>query len=363
MRTLPAACAAATVVLGLIAGCARGPRAAAPAASTAAAASRSAATAAAVSPRPGGMFSQVFTNPALTVAGGSLYLSWDLPPRQQYPPRMALGRVDGATGVIVASNTFSAGLVGLPLYAAGSLWVTDSAAGGELLLRLDPRTLMVTGELKVGSHPAVGGMASHVAFAGGSIWVDGADRLVQVSPQTVDAEQAITFPGADSSDAAASPDGGTLIVSEARSGNGTIQRRDPVTGALLASHPMLGVIAPVIGGVSGDGAWVAEPTGMLGYVERISAQSMTPQVPTQVEGTNGIRANVWNGVLWVSNEVGGAARNYCADPQTGHRLATLPLPDLNQDYLLTAYGHRLYYSAASGAGFAIRTVPIPAACE
>ncbi len=51
----------------------------------------------------------------------------------------------------------------------------------------------------------------------------------------------------------------------------------PVTGTLLASHPMLGVIAPLIGGVSAAGAWVSEPTGMLGYIERFSASSLTPQ--------------------------------------------------------------------------------------
>ena len=43
-------------------------------------------------------------------------------------------------------------------------------------------------------------------------------------------------------------------MSEADSGDGTIQRRDPSTGTLLASHPMLGVIAPLIGGVSAAGA-------------------------------------------------------------------------------------------------------------
>ena len=194
----------------------------------------------------------MFTNPGLTVTGGSLYVRRSLSPARQDPPRMELARVDAATGAIVATNTFSPGAIGAPLAAAGSLWLTGSFSGHAMLLRLDPRTLMVTGELTIA--PVNSGVEqSHIAYAGGSIWVDGSDELVRVSPATVAAELTIPLPSADTSDVGGSPDGGTLIVSEADSGDGTIQRRDPVTGTLLASHPMLGVIAPLIGGVSAAG--------------------------------------------------------------------------------------------------------------
>ena len=154
----------------------------------------------------------------------------------------------------------------------------------------------------------------------------------------------------------------TLIVSESDGGNGTIQRRDPVTGTLLASHPMLGVMAPLIGGVSAAGAWVSEPTGMLGYIERFAAGSMTPQAGTRVNGSNGLHADVSNGTLWVISEAAGPALNYCADPATGRRRATLPLPDLGQDYLMAVTGGLIYYSVPASSGFAIRAVPVPAAC-
>ena len=359
MRTLPAACAAAAAVLGLVAGCAPGPRAAPAAGPTArtVAATRSAA--------PGSIFARGFVSPSMTFTGGSLYLTWQASARQ-YPPRITLSRVDPATGVIMASNTFSAGFVSDPLYAAGWLWVTDDPAsvGDLLLLRLDPRTLMVTGELNAGSHPPGSslGTSGHIAFAGGSIWVDGAGQLIRVSPDTVSAELTIPQPSADSAEVAASPDGGTLIVSEADEGAGTIQRRDPVTGALLASHPMLGVVAPLIGGVSGTGAWVREPTGLLGYIERFQTAAMTPEAGTQISGSNDLEANVWDGVLWVSNEASGPAQNYCADPATGRRLATLPLPDLAGDYLMTVTADRIYYSTTADDEFVIRTVPVPAAC-
>ena len=363
MRTLPAACAAAAAVLALVAvgaGCAS-PRTQHPARTLASRVS-SASPAPAPSGIPaGGIVGRVFTNPVLTVTGGGLYLRWSLSPAAQDPPRLELARVDAVTGAIVATNTFSPGWIGAPLAAAGSLWLTGSFSGHAMLLRLDARTLMVTGEVTIA--PVNSGVEqSHIAYAGGSIWVDGSDELVRVSPATVAAELTSPLASADSSDIGASPDGGTLIVSEADGGDGTIQRRDPATGTLLASHPMLGVIAPLIGGVAAAGAWVSEPTGMLGYIERFSAASMTPQAGTKIGGTNGIHADVWSGVLWVSDEATGPAQNYCADPATGRRLATVLLPNPGQAYLLAVTGGQIFYSLPAGAGFVIRTVPVPAAC-
>ena len=272
---------------------------------------------------------------------------------------MELARVDAVTGAIVATNTFSPGSIGAPA-AAGSLWLTGSFSGHAMLLRLDARTLMVTGELTIA--PVNSGAAqSHIA----SRRLDLGGRIGRARPGVPgDRRRGTHDPAAsaDSSDIGASPDGGTLIVSESDGGDGTIQRRDPATGTLLASHPMLGVIAPLIGGVSAAGAWVSEPTGMLGYIERFSAASMTPQAGTKVGGTNGIHADVWSGVLWVRNEATGPAQNYCADPATGRRLATVLLPNPGQDYLLAVTGGRIYYSVPASAGFVIRTVPVPAAC-
>lgn len=391
MKTLSLARAAAVATLLLLGvGCAAAPhaapgagRSAAPASGTAPATTSApgpSATGTAVSPTiapaatapakgsattgPGGIYDRVFTNPDVTAAGGRLYLSWWQSPPWQTPPRMVLARADPATGVVAAENQFSAGYISDPLYATGSLWVTDTAPAGELLIRLDPRTLMVTGELRIGGPYLDGAADGHLAFAGGSIWVDGTGKLVQVSPPSVSVKRTIPLAGAVTSNVDASSDGGTLIVSAANDGGvGTVQRRDPATGALLASHPMAGVFAPMIGGVSGADTWIAEPTGMMGYVERFQTSGMTPDRATQVKGTNGIRAQILNGVLWVTNPVGGSARNYCANPGTGHRLATLPFPDMSKDTLLAVGGDDLYYShSADDGGSGIAAVPIPAAC-
>jgi hypothetical protein len=220
-------CAAAAAALALVAvgaGCAS-PRPQPPARTLASRAGPTAPPAQASPEIPAdGIVGRVFTNPALTVTGGGLYLRWSLSLAAQDPPRIELARVEAVTGAIVATNTFSPGSIGAPLAAAGSLWLTGSLTGHAMLLRLDPRTLMVTGELTIA--PVNSGAAqSHVAYAGGSIWVDGSDELVRVSPATVAAELTIPLPSADTSDIGASPDGGTLIVSESDSGDGTIRRR------------------------------------------------------------------------------------------------------------------------------------------
>jgi hypothetical protein len=104
---------------------------------------------------------------------------------QPYPPHVTMSRVDPATGVIMASNTFSPGILSAPLYAAGWLWMTDApvSVGELLLLRLDPRTLMVTAELNAGAHSLGStGTGGHVAFAGGSIWVDGDGFAIRKVP-------------------------------------------------------------------------------------------------------------------------------------------------------------------------------------
>ena len=178
------------------------------------------------------------------------------------------------------------------------------------------------------------------------------------------------FGGEIESDVTASSDGGTLIVSEANSGVGTLQRRDPSTGALLASAPTNGVIAPVLVDIVSGGVWISQPTGMMGYIERLDTTTLRAAGPpspdgdsaTDIEGSNGIRASLWDGELWVTNAGGGAQRNYCADPATGQRRATSPLPDLDGDEPMTVTDHREYYEVPAGDGFEINWVTVPSAC-
>lgn len=350
--------AALTVACMLLAGCAgQRVRAATPRATTVPTASAPAAASAR------GIFGRVLSNPAVTVTGGQLYVAWQVNQADAAVPRFEFARADQATGAIEAARRLDAGYLGTPLAAAGSLWVTISTAASERLLRMNPADLTVTGELSISdrSRAGVTGSGDDLATAGGALWVSSGGRLLRVSPRAGTVTAVIPLPGANSSGIGASGD--ILIVSEADNGLGAVQRRDPVSGTLIASHPMLGVIAPRIGGIIGSGVWVAEPTGMLGYVERFSAVTMMPDPATEVGGTNGIGVRVAGGLAWVTGQVD-PRHDYCADPATGRVLGRIPLPDPARDYVAAVAGRHLYIEspAPGGAGFYLRRLGVPARC-
>jgi hypothetical protein len=314
---------------------------------------------------PGGVFGRALSNPAVTVTGGRLYVAWQLSRDNAPTARFELVRADRATGAIEAGRRLAPGEPGPPLAADGWLWITTSTTAGERLLRMNPVTLAVTSNISISGRSYGGfmGEGSDLAAAGGALWATSTGRLLRVSPRTGRVTAVVPLPGADTSRVGASASGSVLVVSEAREGVGALQRRDPVTGALIASHPMLGVVAPLIGGVIGSGVWVAEPTGMLGYIERFGTAAMSPDPVTQAEGTNGLAVRVADGLIWVSQE--GSSRNYCAGPVTGRMRARLPLPDPDRDYVTAVAGRYVYYLAPgrSGDGSYLRRLGIPAACR
>ena len=314
---------------------------------------------------PAHVFGRVFDDPGVTVTGGRLYVTWQVNPAAAAVPQFELARVTQVTGEIQATHLLDPGYVGTLLAAAGWLWVTTATSAGESLLRLDPVDLAVTEDLPVSGGSGAGiGRSGHLAVAGGALWVAGGDRLLRVLLTTGHVNAAITLPGAYTSGVAANGNGTILVVSEANDGGiGSVQRRDPVTGALLASHPMFGVTAPALDGIIDASVWVSEPTGMLGYVERFRSATMAPDPGSNVSGTNGIRAAVADDVVWVTDYAGGARRNYCANPVAGRRLATIPLPDLDQDRLLAVSGRYLYYDAPASNGFYLKRVQVPAGCR
>ena len=289
----------------------------------------------------------------LTDVGGGLYATWSLGPPGVGVPQEVLARLDPRTRAVSARNTFSPGVLGAPLFADGALWVTESDALGEFLLRLDPATLMVTGALKAGGRAAG---AAAVAAAGGSLWLAGGNELLRVSPVTVAQTAAITLTGAVSSGVAASPDGSVLVVSTSGPSGSSVQSRDPRTGALLAAHPAAGDV--VIDGFAGSGVWVTTVAGLAARAERYTTATMTPGASVT---TGGGDIRVAGGRLWVT---GGRARDYCADASSGRGLATLPGPGPRSARLLAVAGRVLYYAepAARGGGAGIAAVPAPAGC-
>jgi hypothetical protein len=313
----------------------------------------------------GTVFDHVHSNPSATVTGGRLYVAWQVNQAGARVPRFELVRADQATGAIEATHRLGAGYLGTPLVAGGWLWMTTSTAAGEWLLRMNPADLALTGDISIGgrSYQGFTGSDDDLAVAGAVLWVTSGNRLLRVSLRTGQVMAVIALPGAYSSRVGASADGTVLVVSEANdSGLGSLQRRDPVTGALIASHPMGGVTAPLVGGIVSSGVWVAEPTGMLGYIERFSTATMAPDPATDVGGSNGINVRVADGVIWVTEHVN-SRHNYCADPATGRVLGRIPLPDPEQDYVLAIGSRYVYYQAPVGDGFSLKRIGVPATCR
>ncbi len=261
---------------------------------------------------------------------------------------------------------FGSGDISIPFAVGTSVWAVLATSSGETLLRMNPVTLTVTGQLQVGggSFQSAANRDNHLSIAGGALWVAGGDRLVRVSLKTMKATRVVTLPGAFTSAIAGNADGSLLIVSEANSGGlGSLQRRDPVSGALLASHQVIGVTAPALGGVIDSGAWMAEPTGMMGYVERVSTATLAAVPGTSVAGSNGIDVALADGVIWVSQQDGGPGDNYCANPVTGRVLAPIPLPGRELDSPIAFTRQYVYYGANASDGCYLRRLAVPAACR
>lgn len=299
---------------------------------------------------------QAVFDPQVIPTAGALYLAWDLsspPASAPSPPRSVLDRVDAPTGTILAHRAFD-GQVSRVLGANGDLWVEIGSAGGAMLDRLDPQTLSIESTTAI---PTTGMMAA----AGGQLWVAAGDRLVRMSFDGAVIGSVSLSSGAIST-VASNAAGTVLIDGEATNGAGALQRRDPRTGALIASYPMQGVTAPIPTTISGGALWVSEPTGMLSYVQRFDAGTLTP-VGHAIQGTNAIEARLWDGRIWVT-QPDRPANNFCADPATGSRLAAITLPDLEQDEVLAVANGYLYYAAPAprgGRSFVDRE-PVPSAC-
>ena len=313
---------------------------------------------------PTRVYGRVFASLGVTVTGGRVYVTWQANPVTAAVPRFELARVDPANGAIKATRLLAPGQAGTPLAAAGWLWVPVAAPAGESLLRLNPVDLAQAAQLTVGGgSDRAAGRNSHLAVADGSLWVADGARLLRVSLKTGQLVTTIPLAGAATSDVAANKDGTVLVVSEATaSGLGQVQRRNPVSGTVIASHQVIGVAAPEIGGVIDSGVWIAEATGMMGFVERFSAATMAPDPATHVEGTNGIGVRVVGGRAWVA--VGAdPGDDYCANPVTGRILARIALPDPLQDGVLAVSSRYVYYQSPTAAGFYLNRVPVPAACR
>jgi DNA-binding beta-propeller fold protein YncE len=324
---------------------------------------------------PPGVFGRPLLWPQVAATATGLYVAWQVS-RPGSAVRSELARIDAASGRVEAARYLGAAFEQAVL-AAGALWVatvTGSTPAAQVLLRLNPDTLEVTGRWRVGTGGWQRGVAQVLVVAGGGLWVTGGNRLLHLSLPGGTIMASIALPGAASSDLSANAAGTVLVVGEADSGGrGAVQRRDPVTGALLASFPVMGVSAPVVAGPVGSAVWVSESSGNMGYVQRLDAATMTDEgsacreggiTSTCVEGTNDVTALLADGLLWVTQIAGGPARNYCADPVTGRAIAPVELPQPARDGVLAITPDRIFYAAPGPrADQYLRQEAIPSACR
>jgi hypothetical protein len=280
--------------------------------------------------------------------GGSLYLA------EQVRPTSAatLVRLSTATGRTEARTELGANVDDVVL-ADGSLWVTTTRypkhgdRGTATLFRLDPESLDVRSTLVL---PGFGVYSSggSLAVAGGWLWVGGFAGLDRVLPSTGELSATVPVAGARQLTVASDPSGRVLLASAGNGdGLGFVQRRDPLTGALIASSGEFeGVTEPALGGVIDGGVWFSESTGMQGYVGRLELTTLQPtRTQTPKIATNGISADVIDGILWISQGAGGRQRNYCGDPVSGRSRASFANSLLSQEIeFQTADAHYVYLS-------------------
>jgi hypothetical protein len=170
--------------------------------------------------------------------------------------------------------------------------------------------------------------------------------------------------GARSMELAGADRGARLLVSAGDgSGRARIELRDGGTGGLLRSSArFLGVSEPRLGGGVGGALWISQATGMAGYIERLDARILMPRLGATVppQATNGIRAQVVDRILWVSQPRGGSPRNYCANPVTGSPRMILPVAE-HRGTLLSVGASSIYFL---GPGLRqLLTAAIPAGCR
>ena len=365
---------AAPVLSGLLlAACGSSPSgpSTSPTATTPAAASQR--TTRSTPPALSSVFGHPLLSPQVAVTPSGVYVAWQVSPPGSAAVHSELARIDAATGRIQARRRLGAA-IGQLLAAAGSLWVAAPSVASRTLLRLNPDTLKVTGRWRLGASRFQAWGYRVLAVAGGRLWVAAGDRLLHLSLPGARVTGSIILPGAASSDLSANARGTVLVVGEANSGGrGAVQRRDPATGAILASYPVLGVTAPLVAGPIDSAVWVSEATGMMGYVRRLSAATLAAHggtcaegrsTNTCIEGTNDITARLANGLLWVIQVAGGSGRNYCANPSDGRALAPIRLPQPADDEVLAVAPRRIFYAAPGPkAGQYLRQEAIPAACR
>jgi len=295
------------------------------------------------------------TNAQAYSAGRYLYVAQQVNRPGRSTVLSELTRVKPTALKVLANRQLGSGFE-QALLSHGVLWVTTASGRTEWLWRLDPASLGVIGK------QALPGLVERdqdgfgsLAVAGGWLWVGSWSDLFRVSLTSGKITGTRQIPGAHGIDVAADAKGDMLIDSEGDQA-AYVQRRNPVSGALLAqSADIPSRTKPHIGGVFGGDVWISVAEGMMGYVGPLSTSTLKPVAfagaqpepdvtdpDATIWGTNAVTARVIDGVLWVTAPPGGSKRNYCGSPITGVSRAPLGL-GASATVLTVGPGRNIYY--------------------
>jgi hypothetical protein len=277
-----------------------------------------------------------------------------------------LARLDPTTGRVDAERSLGGSLDSIVVHGR-SVFAVVTTPSGAWLLRLNANTLGFEDRRRLASAQPYS--FGSVVVIGDGLWAAGGSHLVRLSLSMDRVTASVSVNGAATWRLATDTAENTLVVSEAESGGlARIQRRDPVSGKLLASTPPLDTVGGLgVGGVIGGKVWTAYATGMRGAVERFSLHSMKPPdcalgtTDTCVQGLNSISALVSHGLLWVSGaelSPDGPLTDYCANPISGKAQASFSLPSGDD---LIAVGDDVLFIVAEGSD-TVSEMAIPVGC-
>lgn len=243
---------------------------------------------------------------------GALYAAYT-PTRDS--DHQVIARLDLPTGAVKQSAPLPPG-VSLAL-AGDALWVTHwkgSSSKVRVLARLDPHTLAVLATVPIPGSP------SELAPAPAGLWVGSGTGGYLLDPSDGRVLRSVKLDG-QAGAMSVDPSGRLLYVATSVPGAAdprSLYELDAATGSVRARIAVTGVAVNGTSATPG-GVWMAVATGMLGAVEfhRASDLRVVAAFGPQRNGpaTNGIKADVVDGILWVTDSMAGAVA--CADPLSG----------------------------------------------
>jgi hypothetical protein len=145
-----------------------------------------------------------------------------------------------------------------------------------------------------------------------------------------------------------------------------LARLNPHTGAVLSQQTIPhSVSQPALGGILDGGVWIDNTIGSKTTIARLDVDPLMPARTTPLATrANRVTVRVLNGVLWVTEPLGQANLNYCADPITGRPLVELPPPP-GDSVLLAANASRIFYTdvPVNAHSVKLESAPISRRCQ